>query len=307
MEKAFLLPGEFGFYKEPTHVSTVLGSCVAVALYDSIKKQGGLNHFLLPDFQGGMIGGKVGDYAVRALIKNAMLAGSLPTHLSAKIFGGANVVTAYNPDAGIGHRNIEMARQLLESMKIPIIASDTGGESSRRIVYDTYTSEVRVYTQKRSTEQESARAKAVRKVNNKPGVLVVDDSSMVRNIVVRAIEKDGRMQVIGTAADPYEAKEKIIEYEPDVISLDIMMPKMNGLDFLKRIMYYRPIPTVVLSTLVREGNQLWSDLKKAGALSMVNKDDMKIYNSTDNLQEVLIPKLLFAAGTKVAKRQPPTK
>jgi len=110
--------------------------------------------------------------------------------------------------------------------------------------------------------------------------------------------------VVGHAADPYEAREKIVECEPDVLCLDIMMPRMNGLEFLKRIMYYKPIPTVILSTLVKEGNQLWADLKKAGALAMINKDDMKIYQGTDNLQEVVIPRLLFAAGTKVEKRAP---
>lgn len=304
MEKAFLLPGEMGFYQNQHQVSTVLGSCVALVLYDKVKSQAGMNHYLLPEAAGTIQGGKVGSYALRALLRDAMVAGSLPSHLEAKLFGGANVITSYNPDAGIGQRNIELAQAFLQKMKIPLVASDLGGENSRRLVLDTQTGVVHVHKQERDQQQNSDRLKAERKASKIPGVLVVDDSSMVRNIVCRAIEKDGRLQVVGTAADPYEAREKIIECEPDVICLDVMMPKMNGLEFLKRLMYFKPIPTVVLSTLVREGNQLWSDFKKAGALAMVNKDDMKIYNNTDNLQEVVIPRLLFAAGTKVIKRTP---
>jgi two-component system chemotaxis response regulator CheB len=98
------------------------------------------------------------------------------------------------------------------------------------------------------------------------------------------IEASGKLRVVAEAENPYEAKERLTEIIPDAICLDVMMPKMNGLNFLKRIMFYKPIPVVILSTLVRDGNKLWSDLQKAGALAAINKDDMKIYNHENNLQ-----------------------
>ena len=309
MEKAFILPGELTFAKVPTNITTVLGSCVAICLWDRSKKMGGMNHFLLPEpTANGETGNKFAEYATKNLIKEAIKARCEMKNLKATIYGGGEVITTFNQNVSIGQRNIQAAMNLCISMRIPYVIGDVGGEQSRRITMDSTTGQVQVHKVEKSSAAapktvlaDQGRAKVFQK---KPRVLVVDDSATVRKIVRRAIEEDGRMEVCDEAADPFEAREKIIESVPDVISLDIMMPKMNGLEFLKRIMYFKPIPTVVLSTLVQEGNRLWIDLKKAGALSMVNKDDMKIYQSSDNLKENLIPKLYLAAKTQVAKRNP---
>ncbi len=252
---------------------------------------------MLPEPAGNLQGGKIADYAVRSLIKEALMARSEMRHLMAEIYGGGQIVTSFNELADIGERNIRKAQEILTQMKIAHRIVDVGGKQSRRIRLNTETGVTQVI-------KIDSTATAMKPKVAMPRVLVIDDSAMVRKVVRKAIEESGKLEVVGEAADAYEARERIVELDPDVLCLDVMMPGMNGLDFLRRVMYYKPIPTVVLSTLVREGNALWNDLKRAGALHMVNKDDLKIYAGTSNLQQVLIPKLHLAAQTVVYKIQP---
>ena len=80
-------------------------------------------------------------------------------------------------------------------------------------------------------------------------VLIVDDSAIVRNILSEAIAAEPDMEVVGTAPDPYVARDKILALNPDVLTLDIEMPRMDGITFLKRLMHHHPIPTIIISSL----------------------------------------------------------
>jgi len=84
-------------------------------------------------------------------------------------------------------------------------------------------------------------------------VLVVDDSALVRQILSTELSKSPGIEVIGTAMDPYVARDKIVKLKPDVVTLDIEMPKMDGLTFLRKLMKYYPLPVVVVSSLAPEG------------------------------------------------------
>lgn len=102
-------------------------------------------------------------------------------------------------------------------------------------------------------------------------VLVVDDSSIFRKALSQALTRDPEIEVVGTAADPYEARDKIAELNPDVITLDMEMPRMDGLTFLKRIMQYRPMPVVVISAHTQEGAPRALEALQAGAIAVVCK------------------------------------
>src|SRR5690606_28180197 len=84
-------------------------------------------------------------------------------------------------------------------------------------------------------------------------VLVVDDSATMRSLISAVLRRDPEINVVGTAADPLEARTKIKELNPDVITLDVEMPNMNGLEFLEKIMRLRPMPVVMVSTLTQAG------------------------------------------------------
>ncbi|TCP61368.1 two-component system chemotaxis response regulator CheB [Rhodovulum bhavnagarense] len=102
-------------------------------------------------------------------------------------------------------------------------------------------------------------------------VLVVDDSALVRHILVRGLSQDRRIKVVGQASNPYQARDLLVELEPDVITLDVEMPRMNGVEFLRRFMPVAPTPTVMISSLTQQGTQLSLDALAAGAVDVIGK------------------------------------
>ena len=102
-------------------------------------------------------------------------------------------------------------------------------------------------------------------------VLIVDDSAVVRQKLEAELSKDPELQVVGTAIDPFVARDKIVALKPDVITLDIEMPRMDGVTFLKKLMRYYPIPVVVVSSLTAEGSALALEALEAGAVEVMCK------------------------------------
>lgn len=102
-------------------------------------------------------------------------------------------------------------------------------------------------------------------------VLVVDDSAVVRNILSRELDMKGKIEVVGTAMDPYVAREKIVKLKPDVVTLDIEMPRMDGLTFLRKLMKYYPLPVIVVSSLAPEGGEMAMEAIEIGAVDVLCK------------------------------------
>ncbi len=102
-------------------------------------------------------------------------------------------------------------------------------------------------------------------------VLVVDDSPLIQKILSRGLSKDPALEVVGVAMDPYQARDLIVQLNPDVMTLDIEMPRMNGLEFLRRLIPNYPMPVIMVSTLSQEGAQITFDCLAAGAMDFVCK------------------------------------
>ncbi|OQX86585.1 chemotaxis protein CheD [candidate division KSB1 bacterium 4484_87] len=141
----FLFPGNIFVSGESHWVTTILGSCVSVCLWDPARKIGGINHFLLPFWNGlGLASPKYGNIAIEKLIEKILRKGCNIENLRAKIFGGAAILQSANNEKHIGLKNIALAKEYLESKKIPIVASDVGGIFGRRIKFNTSTGVVLV-------------------------------------------------------------------------------------------------------------------------------------------------------------------
>lgn len=117
-------------------------------------------------------------------------------------------------------------------------------------------------------------------------VLVVDDSALIRKILTEELSKYSDIKVVGTAIDPYFARDKIIETEPDVVILDLEMPRMDGLSFLSKLMKYYPKPVVVFSSLTREMNDTAIRALELGAVEVVGKPVS--YSTTDEVNKKLV-------------------
>jgi two-component system chemotaxis response regulator CheB len=131
-------------------------------------------------------------------------------------------------------------------------------------------------------------------------VLIVDDSMVFREALARGVGADPAIEVVGTAADPYEARDKIIELEPDVLTLDVEMPRMNGIEFLRRLMPQYPIPVVMISAL----NNIVFEALQAGAVDFVSKPDNKSNGmSVNTFISELIVKIKIASTAKVGHKK----
>lgn len=102
-------------------------------------------------------------------------------------------------------------------------------------------------------------------------VLVVDDSAIVRQVLARELSKNHDIEVVGTAPDPYIARDKIVRLRPDVVTLDIEMPRMDGITFLKKLMRSFPIPVIIISSLTPAGGKIAMEALEAGAVDVICK------------------------------------
>ncbi|HEX2920471.1 MAG TPA: chemotaxis protein CheD [Bacteroidales bacterium] len=140
----FLYPSTLFVAREPYLVNTILGSCVAVCLYDTFLQYGGINHYMLPFWNGqGLASPKYGNIAIQKLLDKMIYLGSSQRNLIAKVFGGANVIETNNVQFMIGDRNINVAIDMLKEMQINIISQSTGGNLGRKIQFLTNTGEVK--------------------------------------------------------------------------------------------------------------------------------------------------------------------
>ncbi len=138
-------------------------------------------------------------------------------------------------------------------------------------------------------------------MSDKIRVLIVDDSALVRDILSVGLSRDPELEVVGTAADPFEAGEKIPVLRPDVMTLDVEMPRMNGLEFLRRLMPQYPLPVVMVSALTEKGKQLTLDALALGAVDFVAKPKADLARGMELLMNELTLKIKIAASAKLLR------
>lgn len=134
----YLMPGNIFAHQGEYTVTTVLGSCVSVCLWDPVRRLGGINHFMLPLWNGdGLASPRYGNIAIAKLIEKMLKLGADRNNLRAKVFGGSDVLKVTSAFMNIGARNVVLAQDLLRDEKIPIISADTGGQNGRKLLYNT--------------------------------------------------------------------------------------------------------------------------------------------------------------------------
>jgi len=138
-------------------------------------------------------------------------------------------------------------------------------------------------------------------MNNKIKVLVVDDSAIVRKIFSNELSKEKDIKVVGTAPDPFIARDKILKLKPDVVTLDIEMPRMDGITFLKKLMAYYPLPVIIVSSLTSKGSALCLEALSIGALEVISKPSTAY--SVDDMSIQLAEKIRAVAKIKVEQKQ----
>ena len=136
----------------------------------------------------------------------------------------------------------------------------------------------------------------------KTKVLIVDDSALMRQLLMDILSKDPGIEVVGTAADPYVARDKILKLNPDVHTLDVEMPRMDGLTFLEKLMASHPLPVVMVSSLTEKGCETTLRALELGAFDFVTKPKIDVSNSMQDLQDELLRKVKAAATARIRAR-----
>ncbi|GAB4223469.1 MAG: chemotaxis response regulator protein-glutamate methylesterase [Gammaproteobacteria bacterium] len=139
-------------------------------------------------------------------------------------------------------------------------------------------------------------------MSNKIKVLIVDDSALVRKILQNGLSKDPDIEVIGTARDPYIARDLLVEHQPDVITLDVEMPRMDGVTFLRKFMPTFPTPTIMVSSLTEKGKRITIEALEAGAIDIIEKPKVGVADELPLMMDDICERVKAAARAKVRAR-----
>lgn len=131
-------------------------------------------------------------------------------------------------------------------------------------------------------------------------VLVVDDSALVRSILEKGLSMDPTIEVVATAPDPYAARDRIVQLKPDVVTLDVEMPRMDGLEFLRKLMPQYPLPVVMVSSLTERGKQITLQCLEAGAVDFVTKPTTDMAKGLNSMLTELRTKIKIASTANVS-------
>ena len=133
-------------------------------------------------------------------------------------------------------------------------------------------------------------------------VLVVDDSALMRQVLVEILSGDDAIEVVGTASDPFVAREKILRLKPDVLTLDVEMPRMDGLSFLEKLMRAHPMPVLMISSLTEKDCDTTVRALELGAIDYLTKPKLDVQSGTMQQAEEIVRKVKMAAQARVQRR-----
>jgi two-component system, chemotaxis family, protein-glutamate methylesterase/glutaminase len=138
--------------------------------------------------------------------------------------------------------------------------------------------------------------------NNKIKVVIVDDSALIRSVMTEIVNSQPDMEVVGVAPDPLVARDLIKRTNPDVLTLDVEMPKMDGLDFLEKLMRLRPMPVLMVSSLTERGSEITMRALELGAVDFVTKPKISIQTGMREYTELIADKIRGAARARIKPR-----
>lgn len=286
----------------PHVFSTVLGSCVSVALFSPDTGWGGLIHYALPDLPKGLDPESLealryGEAAIPVLVNSLMQQTGLPaSRFVAKIVGGASGLS--DARHNVGPENIRRADSSLKQFGIKVIGRDVGGARGRKILFHPGNGRLQVALLEKENivhieapviPMPSAPVKVAPLASSRPAkpltvaktparkrrVLVIDDSKTIRDLLARVLNATEDLEVVGTAENPLVAEKMIDKVRPDVITLDVHMPEMDGLTYLSQLIPKRPLPVVMITSIsMQDGDTILRALEM-GAVDYIQKPNLQ--------------------------------
>ncbi|MBS1969852.1 MAG: chemotaxis response regulator protein-glutamate methylesterase [Bdellovibrionales bacterium] len=131
-------------------------------------------------------------------------------------------------------------------------------------------------------------------------VLIVDDSAVIRRLLEKFLTSSPDIEVVGSAADPYIARDKLVQLKPDVMTLDVEMPRMDGISFLEKVMQHMPTRTIIFSSLAKTGSETYFRALEAGAIEIMEKPSIDVSQSMENLAAEIVEKVKVVARARIS-------
>lgn len=131
-------------------------------------------------------------------------------------------------------------------------------------------------------------------------VLIVDDSAVIRRLLEKFLSSSPDIEVVGSAADPYIARDKLVQLKPDVMTLDVEMPRMDGISFLEKVMQHMPTRTIIFSSLAKTGSETYFRALEAGAIEIMEKPSIDVSQSMETLSAEIIEKVKAVAKARIS-------
>jgi len=131
-------------------------------------------------------------------------------------------------------------------------------------------------------------------------VLIVDDSAVIRRLLEKFLTSSPDIEVVGSAADPYIARDKLVQLKPDVMTLDVEMPRMDGISFLEKVMQHMPTRTIIFSSLAKTGSETYFRALEAGAIEIMEKPSIDVSQSMENLAAEIVEKVKAVARARIS-------
>ncbi len=315
MKKIFLQPGEIYISSEETIVSTILGSCVSFCIYDEILGVGGITHYQLPRGDNEQLTpNKFAGPSLHNLLKEFKNRyHSSLSDLKVKIIGGSQINTQEGSSFCVGKANIKKAEELVDFYGLNIVGSSLGGIEGRKIEFNTKNGNIRLKSVKSggavsNIQSRPKLAKALDTINsdkllNKEQiikVLVIDDAPVIQKIFSKIINEQDGFQLVACASDPLEAIEIRKNESVDVITLDVNMPKMDGVTYLKQYMPSDPTPTIMISDYSEEDSGPILDALEHGAFDYLKKPS---FDKLDEFTHDFFMKIKEAYNSKINQKK----
>ncbi len=293
MKSKFILPGEFFISNEPYHITTILGTCVSICIFNHHNRMAAINHFIHPFSDGNKNKdiGIYGDLSTKHIIDQLFLIDDHPSHYSAILVGGGMSNSKTNHHFGISAANIESGLSILNDYNIKINTVNTDSNGGVKIIFDTLNNHITTVALPYSQDD-----------NKSFRVLVVEDSPFYSKLLKSTIESNPSFEVIHISRDIFDARKCLVNEKPDCMTLDINLPGMDGTELLRSVMKHFPLPVVVISGINRDFMEIKKNCLEFGASAVLSKESINLHSKDRNdITNQLVYNTLFNAILKSKK------
>ncbi|MEY2988137.1 MAG: cheB, glutamate methylesterase, partial [Pseudomonadota bacterium] len=295
MEKVILYPGQTLVTQDAVEIHSIVSSCIEVVLHDPVRRITGVSIFVQPRPDGEHLiqSARYGCYSLDHVLEKMLILGADPQRMLARVYGGGTLNDSLSRTSTIGKKNIDFALAWLRHARIPVVSSELGGLRARSVFVNSIHFSVRQNRHENSSELESAYGQ-FSSLKKKSRVVVVENSPTTRVKLTRVLQQHDLVDVVGVAVDAFEAREMLVEHQPDLVLISSELPKISGIELLERLMKYFPLPVIMITGALAHPKVI-AEALEFGAVDCIESPESIADAELDEYGDYLRSKVLSAS------------